>query len=159
MNNFKLCYVNLPWSYFTTQSLEDQWGDDWNDAPYQHNAGSPYEPCWHNKPDSERRPCDCSACEDDWTDDLEPKWQVIKIALDTSLVTPSFHVTEDLSVQDINQKKYPWLMSYNREIEIWAGETVEEVMEQISKSGGDFYVNIDDFTGITNKFTIGIPND
>ena len=39
-----LCYVKGPWAYFTTQPLKKQWGDDWDDAPYEHNAGEPYGP-------------------------------------------------------------------------------------------------------------------
>lgn len=44
--DFKLCYVdgnNTAW--FTTQPITGsnrQWGDDWNDSPYEHNAGQPY---------------------------------------------------------------------------------------------------------------------
>lgn len=44
--DFKLCYVdgnNTAW--FTTQPLtgpNKQTGDDWNDSPYEHNAGQPY---------------------------------------------------------------------------------------------------------------------
>lgn len=30
-------------AYFTPIPLEDQWGDDWDDAPYEHNAESPYD--------------------------------------------------------------------------------------------------------------------
>lgn len=31
------------YAYFTPLSLDIQWGDDWNDSPYEHNAGSPYD--------------------------------------------------------------------------------------------------------------------
>lgn len=31
------------YAFFTPKDLEDQWGDDWNDAPYEHNAGWPYD--------------------------------------------------------------------------------------------------------------------
>lgn len=31
------------YAYFTPLSLDEQWGDDWNDAPYEHNAGEPYD--------------------------------------------------------------------------------------------------------------------
>src|SRR5687767_4237066 len=48
----KICYADGRWAHFTTQELSQQWGDDWDDAPYEHNAGWPYEP---------RRP------EDAWT--------------------------------------------------------------------------------------------
>ena len=36
-----LCYVNLPWCYFTEGLLEREYWDDWNDAPYEHNAAEP----------------------------------------------------------------------------------------------------------------------
>lgn len=44
---YKLCYIddngysNQGVAYFT-DNLENQWGDDWDDAPYEHNAESPY---------------------------------------------------------------------------------------------------------------------
>ena len=28
--------------YFSERHAKDNWGDDWNDAPYEHNAGTPY---------------------------------------------------------------------------------------------------------------------
>ena len=31
------------YAYFTPLPLTEQWGDDWNDAPYEHNAGIPYD--------------------------------------------------------------------------------------------------------------------
>lgn len=46
MGTFRLCYVEGDNAYFTTAPITGegrQWGDDWNDAPYEHNAGSPYE--------------------------------------------------------------------------------------------------------------------
>lgn len=30
--------------YFTSD-IENQWGDDWDDRPYEHNAGKPYQIC------------------------------------------------------------------------------------------------------------------
>lgn len=38
-----LCYVEDTFAYFTNCPLEHQWGDDWNDAPYEYNAGTPYD--------------------------------------------------------------------------------------------------------------------
>lgn len=37
-----LCYVRGSFAYFTTAPLDLQLGDDWDDAPYEHNAGRPY---------------------------------------------------------------------------------------------------------------------
>lgn len=36
-------------AYFTPASLDDQWGDDWDDAPYEHNAGIPYDEIYVDK--------------------------------------------------------------------------------------------------------------
>lgn len=37
-----LCYVDDDWAYFHEKPPTEVWGDDWNDAPYEHNAGTPY---------------------------------------------------------------------------------------------------------------------
>ena len=39
---YKLCYVEGQKAYFTS-NFEKQWGDDWNDRPYECNAGEPYD--------------------------------------------------------------------------------------------------------------------
>ena len=31
------------YAFFTEVPLSDQWGDDWDDAPYEHNAEEPYD--------------------------------------------------------------------------------------------------------------------
>lgn len=31
------------YAFFTEVSLWEQWGDDWDDAPYEYNAGEPYD--------------------------------------------------------------------------------------------------------------------
>ena len=33
------------YAYFTPIPLDKQWGDDWNDAPYEYNAEIPYDDC------------------------------------------------------------------------------------------------------------------
>ena len=39
---YKLCYVDGNKAWFTN-NFEKQWGDDWNDRPYEYNAGLPYD--------------------------------------------------------------------------------------------------------------------
>lgn len=70
---YKLCYVdfargkaynedNYEWipfddedetihyqAFFTPIDLKDQWGDDWDDAPYEYNAGEPCEHYYDNE--------------------------------------------------------------------------------------------------------------
>lgn len=38
-----LCFADRGTLYFSDKKAEDMWGDDWNDAPLEHNAGLPYE--------------------------------------------------------------------------------------------------------------------
>lgn len=43
---FRLCYVSGRVAWFTASPISGegcQWGDDWDDAPYEHNAGEPYD--------------------------------------------------------------------------------------------------------------------
>jgi len=114
---YRLCYVDLPWLYFTTQPLSDQWGDDWNDVPYEHNAEVPY------------------------TGD---GWEIVKIAVDTELVTPAFLMQNSpFSVEDINAGQVPWLRTwYSKEkhpVAIMAGTLLPEVVATIEKCGGNVY--------------------
>jgi|2_EtaG_2_1085320.scaffolds.fasta_scaffold08348_1 hypothetical protein len=49
-DQYKLCYAEGGWGegklYFT-DNFETQRGDDWNDTPYECNAGRPYEDDTH----------------------------------------------------------------------------------------------------------------
>ena len=112
-----LCYVSLPWVYFTTQALSDQWGDDWNDAPYEHNAGTPYSPCWHRQ----KKVCQCDICKRDYNEDGTPKWEICKLAIsDHNFETPEEgQCNSSYSVEDINGGAVPWLR--NGSFKIYAG--------------------------------------
>lgn len=37
------------YAYFTPVSLDEQWGDDWDDYPYNENAGEPYDSSYKEK--------------------------------------------------------------------------------------------------------------
>ena len=112
-----LCYIKDNWAYFTT-NLEDQWGDDWDDAPYEHNAGEPlhYDDC-----------------------------QVTKVAWEANLIPPCDRLYRYFSVDYINSKGTPWLTSpeweneRNGSIEIWAGTPLGEFKELIAMAGGIVY--------------------
>lgn len=47
LKDLKLCYVErIGWGmialYYMDKDAKDVWGDDWDDIPYEHNAGEPY---------------------------------------------------------------------------------------------------------------------
>lgn len=158
----RLCYVSGPFAYFTSKELSEQWGDDWNDAPYEHNAGEPYAPCWHNTPHglkNEMRGCRegtavrimpgelCrnSCCAGDWNDDGTPKFEIKKIAFECDLETPEERTSSansQYSVEMINSGAIAWLSSpsYAKvKVAIQAGATMEEFVSKIKMTGGSVY--------------------
>lgn len=115
-DNLVLCYVKEPWAYFTDQPLDKQWGDDWNDAPYEHNAGEPY-------------------CHDDG--------RIIKVAYYAELVTPCDGLLNSIfSVQAINAGQIAWLRTNSwssKQIAIPAGTTLATFRKLVADAGGEVY--------------------
>lgn len=118
----KLCYVEDCWAYFTTADLSEQWGDDWNDAPYEHNAGVPY--------DSNRDKC----------------WTVIKVAFDADLNAPCYNcLNSEWSVEQINNGQIPWLSSCDwsgNTVKIYAGTSLADFKQIITSIGGSVYEKV-----------------
>ena len=118
-----LCYVDAPWAYFTTQKLSEQWGDDWNDAPYEHNAGTPYGYSDHDKKEG-RAP-----------------WEIVKVAFDGDFETPrEGHYNSPWSVEQINAGAVAWLRTSRwrsgKPVIIPAGVTLARFCELIRDGGG-----------------------
>jgi hypothetical protein len=112
-----LCFVSGDSAYFTPRPLSEQWGDDWDDAPYEHNAGMPS------------------------TDGVEivcVKWE------SELLVEPKDGFTNSpYTVEQINRGDVPWLQPTQwsndhggPRIEIFAGATVSEFVALIRKADG-----------------------
>jgi len=124
--SFILCYIEGCFAYFTSASLDKQWGDDWNDAPFEHNAGPPYE--WHEAYAQER-------------------YEIMKLAWDGPYELPCANMTNSyLSVKQINKGDIAWLcgLSWNADdVEpIYAGVTVDEFISKIKAAGGEVYKKI-----------------
>jgi hypothetical protein len=124
MNDAVLCYVYGNWAYFTTQNLSHQWGDDWNDAPYEYNAGCPYR---YGKYDAQAG---------------KQPWAIVKVAFDGNFVAPSEgYNNSPWSVQQINEKAVAWLKPIEG-ASIFAGVTVAEFIRLIDAGGGHVYLPI-----------------
>ena len=142
--NAVLCYIKNDTAYFTTQPLDKQWGDDWDDAPYEHNAGTPYRPCWHREGGKE---CECEVCKRDWTG-KNPNWEIIILKFDFDAEKPcdfAHNGNSEYSVKDINSKKVPWLKPSQWVKDgknIYAGTTIQEFCETIMNCGGRIYREI-----------------
>jgi len=125
---FKLCYVDDHFAYFTTQELCDQYGDDWNDVPYEHNAGRPSE----------------------WNLGDHRAWEICKVAFEANMRTPAdiAYSNSAYSVDMINAGMAPWLASDPRHVDkppyyqIYAGVSIEEFTRTIHAAGGQVYFSV-----------------
>jgi hypothetical protein len=112
-----LCYATESWAFFTSQPLLSQYGDDWNDAPYESNAGEPYT--------------------GDWT--------IETVAWQGPFILPDFeHFNSPWSVQDINTGKVPWfrpVCGMDGPV-IWAGTVLDEFCQIVREGGGHVYREI-----------------
>ena len=119
---YKLCYVRDNIMYFT-DNFKNQWGDDWNDAPYEHNAGEPYDRKYYHEYD------------DEWC--IEHGCGNIKnIAfLGYDIAEPKDgHWNSPHSVETINKKAVPWLYC-DEAGALFAGATMAEAKRWLKKAG------------------------
>lgn len=117
-----LCYIDQhKRAYFTPQALSKQWGDDWNDAPYELNARPPYD------------------------DREEPqKWKITVVAYQhPKYETPADSVgcNSGYSVEMINRKNVAWLADVWSSREdalepIFAGTPLSQFLQIIRETGG-----------------------
>lgn len=116
---FRLCYVDENVMYFT-DNFEHQWGDDWNDAPYECNAEPPYE--WR----------------DDLTDEENKHHGHIRyIGYMTSweIRTPNCgYLNSPYSVEQINKGAVPWLYCDDAG-GLMGGATIDEAIAWLKKAG------------------------
>lgn len=147
---FKLCYVEGCFAYFTTAALDSQWGDDWDDAPYEHNAGRPYLPTMHYYANGQQK-----LSPRDWNLDGTPKYQLLAVSYGSHQDGADFLTPCDLagsnspySVQAINRGEAPWLTARGwvpakKEFEVFgqlfAGASVPDFFEFVKKYGGNLY--------------------
>lgn len=121
-----LCYVSGQCAYFTTCELSKQWGDDWNDAPYEHNAGSPYE--WRSGSGAD-------------------PYRIVRLYFDdVPYDQPCDGCCNSLySVEAINAGRVPWLAyphwreDASKDRHIFAGETLSEFVRKVREAGGKVY--------------------
>ncbi len=121
--DFSLCYIDGPWAWFTSAPMAHQWGDDWDDAPYEHNAGSPYE----------------------WRESMRGRgilpYELRKVAWDGPLWTPADlgGLNSQWSVEAINHGATAWLSWSSGIPMILAGTPLPTFVELIVQSGGHVY--------------------
>lgn len=127
-SDLKLCYVKGPWAYFTSIEVTKQWGDDWDDAPYEHNAGEPYD----DHVDPEKR--------------NHVPHEVMKVAWEGPYETPADRAGSNSpwSVQAINRGDIAWLIPSRWEKTsaepIHAGTLLGDFIRKVREAGGVVYL-------------------
>jgi hypothetical protein len=114
---YRLCYVQAPWAWFTRLPLSHQWGDGWERAPYQREAGPPYD---------------------------DTPGTIVRLAFDGPFIAPQDDPrAPPLSVNDINHGQAPWLRSEHYEhsapLAIMGGTTLERFVEIVQCGGGSVF--------------------
>ena len=128
---YKLCYVEGNKAWFT-DNFEKQWGDDWNDRPYECNAGYPYE--------------NWSELIEDNPDIFKRKWKHHPIEL-----KELYFETDDwaekrpcemgrFSVEEINKGAVAWI--YTDKFSIYGGCEIEEFKKIIKENKGKIYEEV-----------------
>lgn len=122
IKDYELCYIEDNFAWFTN-NFKEQSGDDWDDAPYELNAGEPYD----------------SRCGDKYqTIDL------VKVAFRSfNLHTPADN-SYRCSVDYINSGHLPWLGSNKyyptTHVEIYAGMRLEDFINTLELEGAEVYI-------------------
>lgn len=123
---YKLCYIDGNKAWFTS-NWKKQWGDDWGDRPYEHNAEEPYTTYFENG-----------------LEYIIPQKELyFELPYWCNVSRPCDGVTNSpYSVQDINNYRCPWLtITYNDETKyVFAGITYTKFIKEIEKLGGIVYL-------------------
>ena len=114
------------YAFFTEVPLVDQWGDDWDDVPYEYNAGEPYD---HHYQDDERK-----------------EYQIIKVPFcvrhdgyDVKMPSDYGFGNSPFCVRDINAGAVAWLFArgFNTKcangVSIYAGVNPYEFFERVDR--------------------------
>lgn len=114
------------YAYFTPISLDKQWGDDWDDTPYEYNAGPPY---------------------DDYYDENNKRIEITLYKIKFGIKSDNYHIpsyygfggNSPFCIKDINQGAVAWLFDSNgkKGVAIYAGDSptiFKEKIEEISKN-------------------------
>lgn len=128
-NEYRLCYVEDNIMYFT-DNFAGQWGDDWNDAPYEHNAGTPYQT--EERAEALERYPDINKSHGNirYVAYVNERWpNVAETPAETA------HDNSPYSVEDINAGAAAWLSIPKRRTYLMAGATVEKAIAWCKENG------------------------
>lgn len=99
--------------YYGEDDCNDYWGDDWDDAPYEHNAGEVYSKYIRG-------------------------FVEFAFPLDFAIIEPSdCYFNSPYSKEDMKNRKIPCItISTEPEIKLYFGDNIDEISKQITEHGG-----------------------
>ena len=117
-NTYPLCFVRAPGAFLARLTLDQQWSENWQHAPYQQFAGTPS----HHLPK-----------------------QLLTVAFDALLYTPDTgYDSGSYSVLEINAGLVPWLRAESYAggplLHIMAGATLESFATSVELAARQVYV-------------------
>lgn len=119
---FYLCYVDGNMAWFTND-WKHQWGDDWNDKPYEDNAGEPYS----------------TACFSDGEPVNELPIELKKVMFRTNDWSAKYPCDlGKFSVEQINKGAIAWIITDKYSIP--AKTTYEDFIKILTSNGGEVFV-------------------
>lgn len=114
-STYRLCYVSNGIMYFTSD-FDNVWGDDWDDAPYEHNADPPYRKTEEND--------NCTYIE-----------MIAYYANDYEFKEPCYECgNSPFSVKEINSGAIAWLRN-DEAGNLMAGTTMADTIKWLNKTG------------------------
>lgn len=142
IDEYKLCFVKTLDSdcahvlFFTPFDARNITGDDWDDAPYEHNASEPYYARLGTYKDAHNKKETAFVLED-----IDK--QLVKVVIysdgNVALVSPcSYALNSEYSVDDINNGAVPWVSvewydnGIRYEEKIMANTTYKEIVEKLT---------------------------
>lgn len=122
--------------YFTPIALKEQWGDDWDDAPYDCNAGCPYDVTWKEGADGKYHR-------------YEHTIYMLRIyvkAEERPFLPEDGEFNSPYSVDMINSRAAAWMYFRSKELKACAGIAVLAGMSprEVYNAIGEYMVNPDE---------------
>ena len=108
--------------FFTSIDLDRQWGDDWNDAPYDCNAGWPYD----------------DTNEGTFPNTIRHEHEILVLNVSYEIgnaptLPEEYGYNTPFCVETINQGACAWMFFENKCKPIYAGDTPLDVLERTGK--------------------------
>lgn len=130
--NYTNCAMWMATKHGSPIILKNNGGDDWDDAPYEHNAGEPYN--------------DWSELIEDNEDIFKRKYKhheikhkVLYFETESNMILPcDNYLNSPYSVEDINKQAVAWI--HTDDFNILAGTTIKNFIDILERHGGKVFL-------------------